>query len=40
MKTIGTLIQALMLAGVVVYALPYLIETSKEFIAELKEDKR
>ena len=39
MKTSGTLIQALFLAGVTVYALPYLIETTKEFIAELKEDK-
>lgn len=39
MKTLGTLIQALLLAGVLVYALPYLIETTKEFISELKEEK-
>ena len=38
MKTIGTLIQALLLAGATVYFLPYLVAGVKELINDLRKD--
>jgi len=39
MKTIGTLIQALFLAGGVAYFIPYLVAGIRETIQELKGNK-
>lgn len=39
MKDLGTLIQALLLAGAVTYFLPYLIGGVRETIQELKQER-
>jgi len=38
MQTIGTLIQALLLAAATVYFIPYLIAGVRELIQDLRED--
>ena len=38
MKTIGTLIQALLLAGATVYFIPHLVAGVRELINDLRED--
>lgn len=37
MQTIGTFIQALLLAGATIYFVPYLVEGVKELVQDLRE---
>jgi hypothetical protein len=38
MSTIGTFIQALLLAGATIYFVPYLVEGVKELLQDLREE--